>query len=77
MTVPPPSPHYTLLLWRLLWWSGISVFQRHRTDDLQTNEGARQLLGGGLASNGEGTLGPEALIARLIAMACELFQRKR
>ena len=46
-----------------------TLTELRRPDGLQTNEGARQLLGGGLALIGGGPLGPEALMTRLIAVA--------
>ena len=46
-----------------------TLTELRRPDGLQTNAGARQLLGGGLALIGGGTLGPEALMTRLIAVA--------
>ena len=46
-----------------------TLTELRRPDGLQTSEGSRQLLGGGLALIGGGTLGPEALMTRLIAVA--------
>ena len=46
-----------------------TLTELRRPDGLQTKAGARQLLGGGLALIGAGTLGPEALMTRLVAVA--------
>ena len=52
-----------------------TLTELRRPDGLQTNAGARQLLGGGLALIGGGTLGPEALMTRLIAVASHRIWR--
>lgn len=52
-----------------------TLTELRRPDGLQTNAGARQLVGGGLALIGGGTLGPEALMTRLIAVASHRIWR--